>query len=993
VTDFERQWDQLPARPRYEEAERRPRSAVFVPLLARGQAIGVMAIQSDRPGAFRESDMRLLSVIASLAAGAIQNTHWLDQERALTKQLQLIDQVTRQLTAIQSLPDLFRQIVGLVHDVFGYYAVSVFMLDRAAGHMRLGASSHPNLLGDQDVISVGMGMIGWAAAHAEIAHAPDVTQDERYLALVEAPNTRAEVAVPLIVDERVLGVLDVQADRVDAFDENDLHVLRSLAGQLAMAIQEAATYDAERRQADRLATMVEASRAMVSILNVDDLMDEVVELAVDFFGFDRVHLFVCSGDRLAFRAGSGVHGGLWEIQSLSYDLDDPNPIAKAARLGEAVVLNDVLAEPGYEPGPGVEDTRAQVSVPIQIGESLLGVFDVQSLEPGVFTDEDVTLMQALADSIAVALRNASLYAVEQRRRVLTEMLRQVGTGLASSLDPEEVLDGILLALERVVGYDVGFILLYDEREAAYRIRGARGLPDETIGGLIRLEADDDVRAEIMWWLHELAGLRDDERTHSTVMTPLAVRGDQIGYLVVDRQGREGFLPDDEAIIEAFAAQVAVAIANAQLFEAQQEEAWVTAALLQVAEAVNRETDIDATLETVARLTPLLAGVYRCGIMSWDEALGCFVGRLAYGLTPDAERTFEGLRLYADDSPFARVVAKDRQVVVGGAGGTMAMPPLVGHMFACEALVGTPLVAKGDLLGLMLVDYTPAANEALDERRFNVLMGIAHQIALAMEAARLQAEANERQRLERELEVARQIQASFLPERSPQIAGWEVAAFYRAARQVGGDFYDFFLLPDGAWGMVVADVADKGVPAALFMALTRTLIRVAAMSRTSPAETLTRVNELVIADSHADMFVTVFYLVLDPETGVLRYATGGHNPPLCIQAGDGAAEMLSGRGLAVGVLDGVTYDEFSRDVEPGDVVVLYTDGVTEALDSHEEEFGVDRLVREAQGYREHTAADIVSHIVSAVDAFASGESQFDDLTLVVLKRLNGAPRVG
>jgi serine phosphatase RsbU (regulator of sigma subunit) len=324
---------------------------------------------------------------------------------------------------------------------------------------------------------------------------------------------------------------------------------------------------------------------------------------------------------------------------------------------------------------------------------------------------------------------------------------------------------------------------------------------------------------------------------------------------------------------------------------------------------------------------------------------------------------------------------------------MAMPPLVGHMFACDALVGTPLVAKGDLLGLMLVDYTPAASEALDERRFNVLIGIAHQTALAMEAARLQAEANERQRLERELEVARQIQTSFLPEHSPQIAGWDVAAFYRAARQVGGDFYDFFLLRDGEWGMVVADVADKGVPAALFMALTRTLIRVAAMSRTSPAETLTRVNELVLADSHADMFVTVFYMVLNPETGALRYVSGGHNPPVCIQARDGAAEMLAGRGLAVGVLDDVSYDEFSQEVAPGDVVVLYTDGVTEAVDSREEEFGVDRLVREARSYRDYVAADIVAHIVSAVDAFASGEPQFDDLTLVVLKRLDDAPRVG
>ncbi|MBN1286592.1 MAG: SpoIIE family protein phosphatase [Anaerolineae bacterium] len=990
VSDFKREWDQLPARPRYYATDSPVRSGVFVPLVAGGEAVGALAIQCYRPRAFKDEHLRLLTVLAALAAGIIQTARSFEQERAHARQLQLIAQVTNQLVAIQPLPDLFRQIVDLIHGTFGYHPVSVFMLDRAAGCVRLGAS---NVLWDDEKIPLGKGLIGWAAGHAEVVHVPDVTRDARFRALAGALDTCAEVALPLLIEDRVLGVLDVQADRVAAFGEDDLDVLKMLAGQLALAIQEAATYDSERRQANRLATMVEASRAMVSILDIDDLLEEVVDLVVDYFGFERVHLFVRSGDRLVFRAGSGVHSGLWRIDRLSYGLDDPGLIPMAARRGAPVVSNDVYAEPDYVPGPAVEDTRAEVSVPIKLGGNLLGVFDVQSLEPDVFSEDDVALVQALADSTAVALRNASLYATEQRRRHLAETLRHVGTVLTSQRELPVVLNGILLALERVVDYDIGLILLPDPATGAvYQVQAALGAPPDALGKAI-LRAGN-VQEEILWWLHDMAGELEqgDERAHDTVVAPLALAGDEVGYLVVDRMGPDGLSEEDRQIVGTFAAQVAVAIANAQLFAAQQEEAWVTTALLQVAEAVNRETDIDAALETVARLTPLLAGVDGCAILRWDAATDSFYGGAVHGLAPEAEVAFHALHVAPEEwSFFVEDAVSAQNVVLLGAGMDAPLPPVLAGAFASPVLMGMPLVAKGSFLGLMLVDYVPVPETGMDDRRFTILAGIVQQTAMAMETARLQAEANERERLERELEVAQEIQTSFLPESAPQIAGWEVATFYRTARQVGGDFYDYFPLASGNWGLVIADVAGKGVPAALFMALCRTLIRVVAISRTSPGATLARVNDLVLADSRADMFVTVFYLVLDPQTGEIHYATAGHNPPLHVSAAGGRAgraHALEGRGLALGVMGGVEYEEHTERLQPGDVIVLYTDGVTEAVDLDEEEFGMERLTAEAERRRDRSAAEIVSAVADAVDAFAGDQPQFDDLTLVVIKRLSG-----
>ena len=260
--------------------------------------------------------------------------------------------------------------------------------------------------------------------------------------------------------------------------------------------------------------------------------------------------------------------------------------------------------------------------------------------------------------------------------------------------------------------------------------------------------------------------------------------------------------------------------------------------------------------------------------------------------------------------------------------------------------------------------------------------------MAMENARLMREVAQQERLERELEVGRDIQASLLPQKFPQAEGWEVSAVWRAARQVGGDFYDFFeVLPDQAgarWGLVIADVADKGVPAALFMALSRTLLRTVAIGRAAPADTLKRVNELILSDARSEQFVTVAYGVLEPATGRYCYAIAGHNPPIWVHA-DGTAATVPGRGIALGVLDQVDYQEQEIRLEPGDTLLLYTDGLTEAFNLRLEEFGLPGVLEVARAHHAESARALLQALTSAVDAHVGDAEVFDDMTIVVVKR--------
>jgi sigma-B regulation protein RsbU (phosphoserine phosphatase) len=249
---------------------------------------------------------------------------------------------------------------------------------------------------------------------------------------------------------------------------------------------------------------------------------------------------------------------------------------------------------------------------------------------------------------------------------------------------------------------------------------------------------------------------------------------------------------------------------------------------------------------------------------------------------------------------------------------------------------------------------------------------------------LQKSVAERERLEQELDVARSIQASFIPLSPPQSPGWDIATYWRAARQVGGDFYDFIPLRAGQWGLAIADVADKGIPAALFMAMCRTLLRASAINRISPSATLQRLNELLFNDSRSDLFVTAFYAVWNPETGEVTYASAGHNPPLLLRA-DGSLTELHSKGIALSVVPDARIAEHKLMMQPGDTLVAYTDGVTEAMQADYTEWSMERFKESVIQHHGASAQDMMHSILTAIDSFVAGAPQSDDLTLWILKR--------
>ena len=247
---------------------------------------------------------------------------------------------------------------------------------------------------------------------------------------------------------------------------------------------------------------------------------------------------------------------------------------------------------------------------------------------------------------------------------------------------------------------------------------------------------------------------------------------------------------------------------------------------------------------------------------------------------------------------------------------------------------------------------------------------------------------EKERIERELQIAKEIQTSFLPLKAPEVPGYRMAGMNIPAKEVGGDFYDFIELPDGRMGIVIADVSGKGVPAALFMGISKTLLRANAKRILDPVEALLEVNSTIMEESDSGMFVTLFYAILDPKEHILTYINAGHNPPLLLNKGAEEITLLKAKGIPVGVMEDMPLESKEIRLEESATIFLYTDGVTEAVNEKDEEFGTQRLNGILNQGGDGEPKEIIDMVAKEIKDFAGSRDQFDDITMVVVHAEEG-----
>ena len=563
--------------------------------------------------------------------------------------------------------------------------------------------------------------------------------------------------------------------------------------------------------------------------------------------------------------------------------------------------------------------------------------------------------------------------------VLAQLLPVVRE-VSSVLDPEALLPTIAQQLKRIVDYKFLDIFLPQE-DGMLTAAFVEGIPLETVSKLRIRPGEGIVGAAAL--LKEpvlVPDVRKDPRyipvTPGVVCElaiPLLHRDRLIGVLNVEGTAETDFTPDAVNALRVLAGHLATAIENATLYKETRWYAGLLATLYEIGKETSSILDLDQLLTRVAEVVKRVIDYEMFAIFLLDEERKELIARktVRYGAYPEKRPIKVGEGLCGTAALFKEPILVDD---------VRKDPRYLNLIPETRSELVVPLVIKDRCVGVF--DLESSVLERFNEEHVKILTPLASQVAVAIENARLYEEILRREkRVQRELEIAQQIQRGLFPEEAPQGPGWQATAHFSPARELGGDLYDFFDIGENVLGVAVGDVAGKGVPAALYGAFASGTVRARAFERRGPADLLVRVNRTLRRRGVEGIYCTLAYALFDFQSKTVRIANSGLPYPLRYDAGNRSCEAIAVGGLPLGTFDPSSYDEAQLVLEPGDLYLFFTDGVSEAWNGSEA-YGVERLKRVV--IENAGAADLGERIVADHERFLAGVEADDDFTLLVVR---------
>lgn len=458
--------------------------------------------------------------------------------------------------------------------------------------------------------------------------------------------------------------------------------------------------------------------------------------------------------------------------------------------------------------------------------------------------------------------------------------------------------------------------------------------------------------------------------------------DQLSGILIARGANSAYI--EEAFlrfIAAYTTQRSGMSDQLQLLKAAQTRTKQLEVIMEITREMSSTLDLEKLLQLIMSSAVHILGAGSGSLFLVDEA----TGDLVFRVVTSGEEEIIGKRVPFGKGIVGQVASTGEPIICVDVDKDERFFGQLDHSgFVTRSLMAVPLRVPERLIGVVeLINKVDGTD--FDEDDGMLLITFAAQAAIAIENARLYQEAIQKHRLEQELQLAYKVQASLIPTKTPQLEGWDFAAWWQPAREVSGDYYDF-ILKDGRLSLVIADVSDKGMHAALFMALTRSVVRATALTSLSPAESLTQANRLICADSTGGMFVTLFYAEINPADHSITYVNCGHNPPLWYRASEQSITEVTRTTLMLGFDDKLKCQQRVIGIESGDVIVFYTDGVTEAFNANREQFGEDRLTSIIMAHAGESPQQILAAVHDELEAFTGATPQSDDVTIVVAKQL-------
>jgi serine phosphatase RsbU (regulator of sigma subunit) len=687
----------------------------------------------------------------------------------------------------------------------------------------------------------------------------------------------------------------------------------------------------------------------------------------------------------------------WILRNGKTLADVDGSVARAIRRGESELIGTV---------------SDGIGIPLKNDGETLGVLLVQSYRTNIkFTLQDIEILNFVAQHVSTALARARAIEETRQRNAELQIINTVQSALAARLDIRGIYDTVGEKLCEIFSTQTLAIFSGDLQAQTMRWeydveKGRKFSPmDLSFNSLYEFVLNLEKTLILNGDFPQFAARFSDYKVvgnvipKSVLVTPVITKRNSnqvVSICLFDIDGGKIFTDTDIRLVETVASAMSVALNNARLFDETQQRNAELAIINSVQEGLASKLDVQAIYELVGDKIRQTFNAQVVTMDTYDQATHFLHSRYYFeDNLPHRGTSYPpfGFRKYVIEQRKPMVINSDMAHWIA----EYENPIYFGAQ--SKSAVFIPMIVGDAVIGVISLQNNDQEN-AFSTSDVRLLTTLANSMSIALENARLwEQEKLYRKALERELEIGRGIQSGFLPDSLPQVDGWEIAATLMSAREVAGDFYDAFELPGGNIGLVIADVCDKGVGAALFMTLFRSLIRAAANldyfehteqvnGKASVTERLQRAILLTnnyIAETHgaSGMFATVFFGILNPYDGKLVYINGGHEPPFVIRSGV-VDEVLHKTGPAVGVITDCQFQMLETTLWPGDILYAFTDGVPDCRSPLDEEFGRDRLMAILQRDNQ-LARTLVEATETELRRYIAGATQFDDITLLAVQR--------
>jgi sigma-B regulation protein RsbU (phosphoserine phosphatase) len=935
-----------------------------------------------------------------------------------TNYLQVIAEVSQTINSILDLDQLLTRVSELIRTKFNIPYVHIFLKQYVPHTLeyRAGSGDRAKTYHDHQIafnLDASQGLITLTARTGKVQLSNDVSTDPRPLPNpITGVKEGSELALPLIFGGRILGVLDLQSERLNAFSEQEIAVFETLSANVAIAVRNASLYRSEIWRTKNSEKFRQTAELLSQSISQQDFFSASLENILELLPGEVGSIWLFPPQSFGAEAPAANHLFLSALRTPERDWV-PN-FQTELSPGEAwFYLEDepegaIFRKPGDPEDPlqqalNLPSNFSGIATAITISGQIVGVLVLHEGTPGRYGPESEMICATFAGYLGSAIEKNRLDQETQAQTYYTSVMLQVAMATRNLSDANNLLRTSGEFILSLIGGASVALILKDSDTNSFQLQAALGEGtatcniDEpcTVANTLLLEQTlqsgkptampaSDCSEDIARNL--LLSPQD-----TILLFPLIAHERQIGLLM--HTSKEAYIPLEPelilgaqrfALLEGIAQQTAVSLQNIALIQAKQAEAVISNILLQITNLFVASKDLQETLGEITRILLESTNAEEVALIRFDPEDDR--ASLRYLATKQGSYTydFENFISFSQLKPALAGIEQSGHLILPGnllaKSGYANSKSDFGRKDVSSLCF--PMAVPGEVHGLLVAVEVDRPGRT---QRVDLLNAASLQIASGIQNYIMQTVQHKQTLIDRELQLARQIQKTFLPEKLPLLRGYDLAAEWQTARQVGGDFYDVFELSPGKFGLVIADVSDKGLPAALYMTVSRTLIRARALEMETPARTLEKVNHILQLDSSDGFFVTVFYAIVDLDSGKVTYCMAGHNPPWWLRSQHGIVQSLNKGGIALGMMDPILLQDQELVLASGDGLVLYTDGITETFSPEGEAFGDVRFKARLESLLGETARGIIEGITQTLDSFRAGRALDDDYTLLVIRR--------